>query len=96
MPDRVLRDHSQPCEHPKSSPKERKRGHRWVAFGSKPVGTDGMTTYSEERWCPGGREVEFTEERVGPVSGEGNRYSYSKYGPPDVEKRRLISEWSDA
>ena len=82
MPDRVLlRDHSQPCGHSE--------------FYRFKVGYP-------ELWCcrvagcPGGEEVEFTEERVGPVSGEGQRYSYSKHGPPDVEKRRLISEWSDA
>jgi hypothetical protein len=39
--------------------------------------------------------VDLTEERVGPISGEGARYAYSKYGPPDVEKRRLVSEWTD-
>ena len=51
MADRVLRDHSQSCEHDGyTTPLERLRGH----FLS-------TTNPDVEQWCPGGREVTATE-----------------------------------
>ena len=50
MANRVLRDHSQPCEH--SDP---------MVSGIY-IGHPGET--DDDPWCPGGREVLLTEEQV--------------------------------
>ena len=82
MADRVLRDHSEPCEHKTDYPD---------GFTTMVPYYCGHWIKGEGEWCPGGREVTIDYEAAGRQLAE----ALQRWGTRLSDETFHIDEWAD-